>query len=112
TGHTTKYANLSSLYPLASGEEADPTPQYFLQQITNPDGVCSFTLTNQLGQTVFTGGGSVAVEGNVASFAHNSSALTSYIFDTAGNLVQITPPNGTQRLEAQDRAWASTMTYD
>src|SRR5581483_8741130 len=50
--------------------------------------------------------------GNVASFAHNSSALTSYIFDTAGNLVQITPPNGTQRWEGQDRAWASTMTYD
>ncbi|WP_322014699.1 RHS repeat-associated core domain-containing protein [Paraburkholderia sp. J12] len=87
------------------GGDAWPSNQYFVKCITDPNGVASYTLTCQTGETL----------ASLSGPGDGTLAITQYFYDGSGRLVKMLPPNGVQAARAghpdADR-WASTTTYN
>lgn len=83
-----------------------PAGQYFVQKGTNANGVETYTLQDQLGNTIAAKAGPIDAKSKV--YQNVSS-----VYDDAGNLVKVLLPNYfALPASSQPEAWVQTMEYD
>ena len=106
--HVTKFAygtNIEGTF----GDDTCPSSQYYVQQTTDANGVQTYVLTNQLGQTVATKTGPIDGDGDVYK-------IVQYHYDSSGNLLKVqmpnyfAPPLGTESNNGD--VWTIARAYD